>query len=289
MNRSFSPFLIAIVVVATALPRGFCSAQSTIDEIQRLVTMELKPFVLVEANSGNTVGRAQGVVISPQGHVLSAGHVNYLGEDVGFAETFRISLRGQEIAFPDGFVQVHTTTFSDREGAKFHEHYYDAGLIKNNGSRFFASADLAVFKAKAGSAFPAIDFFSDETPKIELGETLYLCHYNFPHQPADPTFLISPVRIVGVAETSSGLQYLGEGYYRVGSSGGALLKNGRLIGIQSAAYTVNAKDVGEIPLGLISFRMVWRDLFKEILDGSSDGADTPYQSPQADRPSGEKR
>ena len=63
---------------------------------------------------------------------------------------------------------------------------------------------------------------------------------------ADPTFLMNPVEVVGVVQTTSGLQYLARGYYRWGSSGGAILREGRLIGIQSAAYTVNARDIGEI-------------------------------------------
>ena len=68
-----------------------------------------------------------------------------------------------------------------------------------------------------------------------------------------------------MARTSSGFQYLAKGYYRVGSSGGALLKDGKLIGIQSAAYTVNAKNIGEIPMGLISFQLVWKDQVKHLL------------------------
>ena len=45
----------------------------------------------------------------------------------------------------------------------------------------------------------------------------------------------------------------------------AILKDGKLIGIQSSAYTVNAKDVGEIPLGLISFHLVWKNQIKNLL------------------------
>jgi hypothetical protein len=212
------------------------------------------------------VARAQGVVISPQGHVLSAGHVTYISADTSYTDKFRISLRGRGKAFPEGATHIHKTIFSDREGAEFFEHYYETELIKEKESRFVAQADLCVFKLKSKTELPSVEFFSRQKPKVELGETLYLCHYNFPHQAADPTFLISPIKIVGVAETSSGFQFLGEGYYRVGSSGGAILKDGRLIGIQSAAYTVNAKDIGEIPLGLISFQLVWRDMFDEVLD-----------------------
>ena len=38
------------------------------------------------------------------------------------------------------------------------------------------------------------------------------------------------------------------------------------MGIQSAAYTVNAKDIGEMPMGLISFHVVCRSMFGEALE-----------------------
>ncbi|MDA1161701.1 MAG: serine protease [Planctomycetota bacterium] len=271
-----------MVVTVVALQPITGMAQNSVVEIQRLATLNPKPFVLVEATVGNTVSRAQGVVISPHGHVLTAGHVTFASADKVFSDKFRISLRGRGNVFPEGFVHVHKTLFADREGAEFLEYFYDSELIRNKDSRFFAEADLAVLKLKAKGEMPTLDFFSRERPTIELGETLHLCHYNFPHQPADPTFLISPVKIVGVAETSSGLQYLGEGYYRVGSSGGALLKNGRLIGIQSAAYTINAKDVGEIPLGLISFSLVWRELFNDVLARTPPGVGKAEQGVPAE-------
>ncbi|HMP79597.1 MAG TPA: serine protease [Pirellulaceae bacterium] len=254
------------------------AAQNSLDDIQRLATLNPKPFVLVEATVENAVSRGQGVVISPRGHVLTAGHVTFISADNGFADQFRVCLRGRGDNFPGGFVHLHKAIFADREGVEFREYLYDATLIRKGESRFFNEADLAVFQLKAQGELTSMDFYSRQKPKIELGETLHLCHYNFPHQPAEPTFLISPIKVVGVAETSSGLQYLGEGYYRVGSSGGGLLKDGRLIGIQSSAYTVNAKDVGEIPLGLISFHLVWRDLFSEVLAESPADDHEPEQS-----------
>ena len=130
-----------------------------------------------------------------------------------------------------------------------------------------AGQDLSLFKMKSDNkgSFPRLEFYSSAKPKIEIGDTFHLCHYNFPHKPADPFFLINPLEVVGVARTSSGLQYLAKGYYRVGSSGGAILKDGKLIGIQSSAYTVNAKGGGEIPLGLISFQLVWKNQIKDLL------------------------
>jgi hypothetical protein len=244
-------------------------------DLERLAAADPKPFVLVEASHEGTVNRAQGVVISPRGHVLSAGHVAFISEQKGFSDQFRISLRGRGGAVPGGAAHLHKTLFADREGVAFFEHYYPARLLRANGSRFLAQADLALFKMKPSGDLPTVEFFAQERPQIALGETLYLCHYNFPHRPADPTFLINPIRVVGVAQTSFGPQYLGEGYYRIGSSGGALLKDGRLIGLQSAAYTVNAKDGTEIPLGLISFQPVWAKMVEALLEEGADESAPP--------------
>lgn len=263
------------VTVAVVALMPYCGmAQETMAVIERLVNADPKPFVLVEAAGQNTIARGQGVIISSRGYVLSAGHVSWIQSEMSFTDKFRISLRGSGKGYPDGSVHVHQAVFSDREDAAFFEHYYDAKLLQQEKSRFVGGCDLALFQMKTEGDLPKLDFFSQGKPTVELGETIYLCHYNSPHGAADPTFLINPVKVVGVAQTSSGLQYLAEGYYRVGSSGGALLKNGRLIGIQSAAYTVNAENIGEIPLGLISFQLVWGELFEGLLnDAESEPAD----------------
>ena len=235
--------------------------------IENLSSMQPKPFVVVEASGKKVKNRGQGVVVSKAGHVLSAAHIAWIAKDGNFTDNFQISFRGNGEKLPGGEVHLHSTTFSDREGALYKENYYQAQILRLNKSRFLAGRDLALFKIKADNrmSFPYMDFYSILKPEIEFGDTFHLCHYNFPHKPADPFFLINPVEVVGVAQTSSGLQYLAKGYYRVGSSGGAILKDGKLIGIQSSAYTVNAKDVGEIPLGLISFHLVWRNQIKGLL------------------------
>ena len=235
--------------------------------LENLASMEPKPFVVVEASRNKVKNRGQGVVVSPQGHVLSAAHIAWIGKDGNYSEDFRISFRGNGKNLPQGQVHLHSTTFSDREDALFKENYYRGNLLRLAGSRFINGRDVALFKIKSegNKSFPFIDFYSSEKPTIKKGETFYLCHYNFPHKPADPFFLINPVEVVGVAQTASGFQYLAKGYYRIGSSGGAILKDGKLIGIQSSAYTVNAKDVGEIPLGLISFHLVWKNQIKNLL------------------------
>ena len=257
----------SILVLSSFIIIQEVPAKNQLERLESLSTMQTKPFVIVEASGRKIKNRGQGVVVSKIGHVLSAAHIAWIEEDGNYSEDFRISFRGSVDSLPGGAVHLHSTTFSDRENALFKENYYRAKILKFNESRFLGGKDLALFKIKSISNknFPAVEFFSSEKPTIITGETLHLCHYNFPHKPADPFFLINPVEVVGVAQTSSGIQYLARGYYRVGSSGGAILKDGKLIGIQSSAYTVNAKDVGEIPLGLISFHVVWGNQIKSLL------------------------
>ncbi len=240
--------------------------------LEQLVVSDPRPFVLVEANGEGAVNRAQGVVISPHGHVVSAGHVSWLESSGSFADQFRVSFRSRKEVLPEGVVHRHKAIFRDHEDAVFFEHYYKATQLRFRGSRYVGKGDLALFQIQADGEASHIRFFSRARPKVRMGETFHLCHYNFPHKSADPTFLISPLEIVGVVQTPFGVQYLAKGYYRVGSSGGAILKDGRLIGIQSAAYTINAKDIGEIPPGLVSFQLVWADLFDELL---KDGVGAP--------------
>lgn len=234
---------------------------------EKLSSMQPKPFVIVEASGKKIKNRGQGVVVSKEGHVLSAAHIAWIGEDGNYSEDFRISFRGNGKNLPQDQVHLHSTTFSDRENALYKENYYKAQLLRLDNSRFLKGRDLALFKMQSTTEqkFPMLEFYSSTKPEINIGDTFYLCHYNFPHKPADPFFLINPIEVVGVAQTSSGLQFLAKGYYRIGSSGGAILKDGKLIGIQSSAYTVNAKDVGEIPLGLISFHLVWKNQIKNLL------------------------
>ena len=235
--------------------------------LENLASMEPKPFVVVEASGKKVKSRGQGVVVSPQGHVLSAAHIAWISAEGNYTENFRISFRGNGKNLPTGGIHLHSTTFSDRENALYKENYYKAQLLRLDNSRFLKGRDLALFKMQSTTEqkFPMLEFYSSTKPKVSIGDTFHLCHYNFPHKPADPFFLINPIEVVGVAQTSSGLQFLAKGYYRIGSSGGAIIKNGKLIGIQSSAYTVNAKDVGEIPLGLISFHLVWKNQIKNLL------------------------
>jgi len=233
--------------------------------LKRLVESDPKPFVVIEATAKRFVGRGQGVLVSPRGYILSAGHVSWDDGGQRFVDTFSVKLRTSTDQAPGGAVHHHKTVFVDREGTTFHEHRYQATLLKPNGSRFIAGGDLCLFRLDTEDVFPSMEFFSKEKPDIEAGDVLHLCHYIWPGKDAEPTFLVNPVRVVGVAQTTSGTQYLAEGYCRWGSSGGAILKDGRLIGIQSAAYTINAKDIGEVPMGLLSFQAVWGSMFDGLL------------------------
>jgi len=265
MSNVTYPSLVTIAFAMSFVSGVVRAYEEGLGSIEQLAAADPKPFVLVEAIGEGNIIRGQGVVISAEGHVLSAGHVSWDGKNGRFADEFRISLRGTGDGLPKGAVHIHKTVYSDREDAVFFEHYYSAKLQKQHGSRFIGQGDLALFHINADGDFPKIDFYSEKKPRIQLGDVFHLCHFSFPHKAAEPTFLVNPVKIVGVVQTTSGIQYLAEGYYRVGSSGGALLKDGRLIGIQSAAYTVNAMDIGEIPMGLISFQLVWGDMVESHL------------------------
>lgn len=254
---------LALVVLGVCIQEA--GAQGTLKVLEGLAKADSKPFVLVEGSGKATKDRAQGVVVSAEGHVLSAGHVAWIEADRAFTDKFRVSFRGSGKGLPGKAAHVHKTLFSDREDAPFLEHYFPATLQKRNGTRFLGDGDLAIFRIDSEGRFPKMEFFSKTKPAMAVGDILHLCHFTFPHKPGDPFFLINPVEVVGIAQTSSGIQYLAKGYYRVGSSGGAILKDGRLIGIQSSAYTVNAKGVGEVPVGLISFELVWGDLIEDAL------------------------
>lgn len=250
--------------------------------LEKLLAQERKPFVIVEASGEGSVIRGQGVVISPEGHVLTAGHLSWDKANRRFADRFRVSFRGPSEGLPEGNIHSHKTIYRDREDAEFFERFYSAKWKKAEDSRFVAGSDLGLLTIDAEGKFPTLSFFSPKKPKIEIGDVFYLCHFSFPHKAGSPTLLVNPIEIVGLAQTTSGLQYLAKGYYRVGSSGGAILKDGRLIGIQSAAYTVNADGIGEIPMGLISFQPVWSELIDKHLESSAKPEPADQDSPDQD-------
>ncbi|MEO1529999.1 MAG: trypsin-like peptidase domain-containing protein [Planctomycetota bacterium] len=252
---------------------SFAQDRSALRTLEGLLTQEPKPFVIVEASGAGTVTRGQGVVISEQGHVLTVGHVGWDKANGAFVDRFRVGFRGPGDGLPTGFVHTHKMIYRDREDAEFLERFYSAKLLKPKASRFVGGKDLGLLELKADGDFPTLPFFSEQKPDVEIGEVFHLCHFVYPHKSGSPTLLMNPIEVVGVAQTTSGMQYLAKGYYRVGSSGGAILKDGRLIGLQSAAYTVNADGVGEVPAGLVSFHLVWSDLIDDHLEAVAETED----------------
>ena len=255
-------------VIALVFAIQQAGAQNHLSILEKLAGADPAPFVIVEGSGEDTKGRAQGVIISPKGHVLSVGHIAWIDADKSFTDKFRISFRGTSKDLPAKPSHIHKAVFTDKEDANFFEHYFPAKLLKQGESKFIKKSDLAVFQLPAGKPYPKIDFFSKEKPVLSSGDILHLCHFTFPHKAGNPSFLMNPVEVIGVTKTSSGLQYLAKGFYRIGSSGGALLKNGKLIGIQSAAYTINTKENTELPHGLISFELVWGDLIEKAITPS---------------------
>ena len=263
MSRKLWIFPIVMQLAAGCVT---ADSGSTMRALEGLAASDSKPFVVVGSTVSNTVDKGQGVLISTRGHVLSVGHLNWCESKGCYSEKFNVSLRTTDnVKVPEGYTHDHRTLFSDKEGTAFREFRYPAKLIKHEGSRFLDNKDLSVFKAEAKTPFPKMDFYSEDKPEINVGDVLYLCHYIWPTKNAEPTFIINGITIVGVVQTSSGMQYLARGYTRWGSSGGAILKDGRLIGIQSAAYTINAPEIGEVPSGMTSFHLVWRSMFDDYL------------------------
>ncbi|MEN6503030.1 MAG: serine protease [Planctomycetaceae bacterium] len=216
-----------------------------------------KPFVVV-GNDGDEKG--QGVLIRPDGYVLTAAHVTYDAKTKTHRGRISVSFRKKALSPWPGVFHRHTNTKVDAGPTDFFEEDYHSRLIKQGGRAQIDRADVALLKLETtAEALPCVDFYSQDKPTLRLGDRVYLCHYMFPLQKGDPTFLISPAEIIGAAETTMGVQYLAKGLARFGSSGAAILKDGKLIGIQSNAYTANC-DLGEVPLGHFSFAPVWRGM-----------------------------
>ncbi len=267
----FAGFFVQKIVAdptVTAHRRSFESKslnRVSLKSLDRLASQNIKPFVIVKSSSKGIDNNGQGVLIATNGLVLTVGHIAWNDEKKVYADDFKVGFRTSSTNAPAGASHIHDTIFIDKEDTHFYQHSYKAELLKFNGSRFIDNKDIGLLDIGNGSTFPIMDFYSSGKPNVELGDVFYLCHYYQPPKDAEPTFLINPITVVGVVQTSSGSQVLASGYYRVGSSGSAILKNGKLIGIQSAAYTVNAKGIGEVPMGLVSFHLVYRDMFADIL------------------------
>ena len=124
--------------------------------------------------------------------------------------------------------------------------------ILHKGSRLWSGFDLSLFRIKANENFNYLEFFSKKEPTLKIGEILHLCHYYHPSNLGDPFLLSNPIEVVGFAQTNIGLQYLAEDFYKEVSSGGAIIKNGKFIGIQCSDYSKDAQ--------MLSFQAVWAEL-----------------------------
>ena len=189
---SLCPFLNDLLrgkkVIALVFAIQQAGAQNHLPTLEKLAGADPAPFVIVEGSGKNTKGRAQGVIISPKGHVLSVGHIAWIDADKSFTDKFRISFRGTSKDLPAKPSHIHKAVFTDKEDANFFEHYFPAKLLKQGESRFIKKSDLAVFQLPAGKPYPKIDFFSKEKPVLSSGDILHLCHFTFPTKPATPPF-----------------------------------------------------------------------------------------------------
>lgn len=59
--------------------------------------------------------------------------------------------------------------------------------------------DLGVLRVKTTAKLPHLKLCSRERPEIKLG---------------DPTFLVSPLEVIGAANATMGVQYLAKGFFR---------------------------------------------------------------------------
>jgi len=216
-----------------------------------------KPFVVIDGG--------QGVVVSSDGLVLTAAHVTFDKEESGHKDEVEVAFRKRVSRPWPGAVKRHATEIVDAGPATFFEETYKASVFKKDGKAMIGGKDLGVLKIKTTAELPHVELYSREKPEIKIGDRLYMCHYVFPMSAAEPTFLVSPLTVIGAAHTTMGVQYLAKGFFRWGSSGAAILKDGKLIGIQSNAFTVNTKFAGEIPLGHVSFEVVYEKLVEDFI------------------------
>ncbi len=158
--------------------------------LENLASMEPKPFVVVEASRNKVKNRGQGVVVSPQGHVLSAAHIAWISGKMEIILRILESVFVEWENLPQGQVHLHSTTFSDREDALFKENYYRGKLLRLAGSRFINGRDLALFKmqSEGNKSFPIMDFYSSEKPKLKRGKLFIYVIIIFHINQLDPFF-----------------------------------------------------------------------------------------------------
>ena len=81
MNRKivslfYLPFTFTSAVIGLIMNTPVSGyAENEISKLEKLANLDPKPFVVVEASGKDVKSRGQGVVISEEGHVLSAAHI----------------------------------------------------------------------------------------------------------------------------------------------------------------------------------------------------------------------
>lgn len=277
---TFGVCLLAMVCCA-------CAAQAqngmTLKDMLKLAAADVKPFVIIE-NGG------QGVLISEDGLVLTAAHVTFDKDKLDHKDEVDVGVRRLTKSGPwPGAVHRHGIEVTDAGPATYYQDVHKAGVLKRDGKAMIQMKDVGVLKLKTAgkqplAKLPHIKLYSREKPEIKLGDKVYLCHFVFPGKPGEPTFLVSPLEVIGAANATMGVQYLAKGFFRWGSSGGAILKDGKVIGIQSNAFTVNTHFAGEIPLGHISFQLVYGKMIDEFVAKAKVNPPPPPEPEEGEKP-----
>jgi len=252
-------YLLLICTVLCCSCSGLLRANEPTEPLEKIASAKAKPFVIIQ-------NRGQGVVISGiDGYVLTAGHVVYDKDKKVYDAEPVISFRKPELKPWPNMFSSHKITFTDVEHGDFFEESYKSKVIKDGEDFFINRKDLALLKVATSGDLPSVSFYSKGKPKIKVGERLYLCHYVFPDQKGHPLFLVSPIEVLGMSDTQTGIQYFAQGFFRWGSSGSAILKDGKLIGIQSRGYTLNAEANVKTTLGHIAFEVVYEELIEGLM------------------------
>lgn len=180
----------------------------SMESLMKIAGDDPKPFVVI--------GGGQGVVISSDGLVLTAAHVTFDKEETGHKDEVEVSFRKRVSGPWPGAVKRHATKVVDAGPTAFFEETYKAGVIKKDGKAMIGGKDLGVLKIETTAELPHVEFYSREKPEIKIGDRLYMCHFVFPTSAAEPTFLVSPLTVIGAARTTMGVQYLAKGFFRWG-------------------------------------------------------------------------
>lgn len=253
---------------------GILSHQaSDLEALDAIASQDPKPFVIIGDKAN---GFGQGVVIREDGYVLTAAHVTFDEKRDRHPANQTVLFRKRLSApWPD-MIRSRDITYTDAGHRTYWQEEYRAKMVKQGESEHIDGRDIGLLKLSTPAKLPHIEFYSKTKPRIRLGDQLYMCQYCFPDSEADPIFLVTPMTVIGIAQnTTAGTQVLAQGFFRWGSSGSAILKDGKLIGIQSNGYVVNYSNddggAGETQLGHLSFEVVYEDMVSGMMEKEEAG------------------